>query len=186
MAASLSSLSVDIDAILSNPTNVENQITISADVLIPAVGRHLSNRKTAEYAIRVLASLVTLGSVVGDNSFALAIYGVDRSTVQKLNRVKSTNSIISMSSEESRSEQRDMTKPSEIVDGILSVLEWSGSDGRTVGAIEQAASVLFYITEPTLMTNALSSGVEGTDGTGDGDNTTSSKPVDVDLSLIHI
>eukprot|EP00804_Cyclotella_cryptica_P011755 CCRYP_011353-RA/>CCRYP_011353-RA protein AED:0.03 eAED:0.03 QI:203/0.6/0.66/1/0.8/0.66/6/0/2263 len=184
VAASLSSLSVDIDAILSNPTNVDNQITIPAEVLIPAVGRHLGNRKTAEYAICVLASLVTLGNVVGNDSFALAVYGMDQSNngmnVAAMNRVRSSNSILSISSEESRSDQRLMTKPCEIVDGILSVLEWSGSDGRAVGALEQAAKIIFYITEPTFIANALSMLSSETEEHDGDPSTNNSKPVDVD------
>ena len=180
VAASLSSLSVDLDAILSNPhNNLESQVTISADILIPAVGRHLSHRMTAEYAIRVLASLIMLGNILDDDSFALAIYGFDRRNGSKdngkINRVKSYSSMISVSSDESRVEQNTTT---EIIDGILSVLEWSGSDDRTIGAQEQAAKILFYVSDPKLIAVALTRGnvdeEENIDGTND------SRPVDVD------
>ena len=185
VSASLSSLSVDLLAILSNPTNnnLENQVSIPAQIIIPAVGRHLNHRKSAEYAIRVLCSLVSLGNIVGDDSFAMAIYGDDcgnasSSREDKMKHVPSYNSIVSMSSsEESRSEQ---IVKSEIVNGILSVLEWNGSDGRTIGAQEQAAKIIYYITDPKLISAALSKGTANEDNGNDVDATNEGGPVDVD------
>ena len=184
VAASLSSLSVDLDAILSNPhNNLETQVTLSADCLIPAVGRHLSHRKTAEYAIRVLANLISLGNILNDDSFALAMYGLDPrngSTAEtgEITRVKSLNSMMSVSSDESCIEQNTTT---EIMDGILSVLEWSGSDDRTIGAQEQAAKILFYITDPKLIASALTSGNDD-DAKGDVNAVSDSRPIDVDAA----
>ena len=177
MSASLSSLSVDLVAILSNPQNLENQVSIPAHIIIPAVGRHLGRRKSAEYAIRVLCSLVSLGNIVGDDSFAIAIYCVDFDSTPeevKMKHVQSYNSIVSVSSEESRSEQ---INKSEIVDGILSVLEWNGSDGRIIGAQEQAAKIIYYITDPKLISAALSNGDVDDDNV---DATNKGRPVDVD------
>lgn len=179
MSASLSSLSVDLVAILSNPQNLENQVSIPAHIIIPAVGRHLGRRESAEYAIRVLCSLVSLGNIVGDDSFAIAIYGVDFDSTpeeEKMKHIQSYNSIVSMSSEESRSEK---INKSEIVDGILSVLEWNGSDGRTIGAQEQAAKIIYYITDPKLISAALSNG-DADDDNDDIDATNEGRPVNVD------
>ena len=73
VAASLSSLSADVDAMIHDPTAIGEKMTIPARVLVPAVGRHLRDRaNTAEYAVRVLAGLLVLGSVSGDDSYAAA------------------------------------------------------------------------------------------------------------------
>ncbi|KAL7526768.1 hypothetical protein ACHAXR_001644, partial [Thalassiosira sp. AJA248-18] len=109
VAASLSSLSADIDAMINDPTSFSEKISIPASVLIPAVGKHLKMRETAEYAIRVLASLLLLGNVVGDDSFALAMYELytdDDYGGGGMKGVDSTNSVISLSDGEDGSTSR--------------------------------------------------------------------------------
>jgi hypothetical protein len=74
VAAALTSLSEDLDAILSDPSSFSEKMTIGADKLIPAICRHLAADETSDRAIKALSNLLTLGSVVGDNSFASSMY----------------------------------------------------------------------------------------------------------------
>jgi hypothetical protein len=75
------------------------------------VGKHLKHRETAEYAIRVLASLLMLGNVVGDDSFALAVYEGENVMANS----ESTNSVPSLSSEGTLDTPPEKAKPCEIV-----------------------------------------------------------------------
>jgi len=174
VAASLSSLSADIDAMMNEPTSFTEKITIPASVLVSAVGKHLKRRETAEYAIRVLGSLLMLGNVVGDDSFAMAVYegehqhsGGSGSGSSKLQNSESTNSFVSLSEDEITSSSNNnnnnnfallekKAKPCEVVNDVLGILEWNGNDGRTLSALEQAIKVIYYITEPNFLNGAIS------------------------------
>jgi hypothetical protein len=210
VAASLSSLSTDIDAMLLEPltTSFTNKMTIPANVLVPAVSRHLKRRKTGEYAIRVLATLLTLGNVVGDDSFALALLGhlviVNNDGVydddennnnneeeeeEKLIKSESTNSIRSLSdrrksvivttnNDNMSSSNNNNNNRQNYVKDVLQILEWNGNDIRTLSAQEQAVKVIYYITDPNFIASALSM-KEGLEE--DENNVKSgSGPVDVD------
>jgi len=175
VAASLSSLSVDVESMVLDPTSFQEKITIPASILVPAIGRHLKQRLTAEYAIRVLASLLMLGNVVGDESFALAIYE-ERGG---LNDSESMNSATSADEEgRNRTSTLERMKAGEMVNDILAILEWSGSDSRTLSALEQATKVVFYITEPNFIASAISNLDSHRNGGEDGQN--SDGPVDMD------
>ena len=150
VAASLSSLSSDIDAMVGDPTQFQEKMTIDASVLVPAVGKHLKDRKTAEYAIRVLASLLMLGNIAGEDSFAMAVYEGDFG----MRHSDSTNSLASDEMGGLKAISRN--KPSEIVNDVLAVLEWNGSDARTLSAMEQAVKVVYYLTEPSFVEGAIS------------------------------
>jgi len=150
VAASLSSLSSDIDSLLVDPMNCQDKITIPSNVLICAVGKHLKERMTAEYAIRVLASLLMLGNVVGDDSFALAVYEVGDDAEMK--KSESTNTLESNDDSE---EKRELPV-CEIVNDVLSILEWNGCDSRSLSALEQATKVIYYISEPNFIESAIS------------------------------
>ena len=188
----LSSLSADIDAMIVEPTKFQEKITIPASVLVPAIGKHLKERTTAEYAIRVLASLCMLGNVVGDDMFGLAMYEGDTTTAtysggsSEGGVMKKSDSVISFSSSSeddgptnnSSSSRpvvsRKKKKECEIVNDVLSILEWNGSDSRSLSALEQAAKVVYYITEPNFVAGVISrydTEKEGGDNNG---------PVDVD------
>ncbi|KAL7466235.1 hypothetical protein ACHAXS_006525 [Conticribra weissflogii] len=186
VAASLSSLSVDVESMVLDPTSFQEKITIPASVLVPAIGRHLKQRLTAEYAIRVLASLLMLGNVVGEESFALAIYEAGGS----LNESESTDSVSSAEGVGGNGSSSLEAKAGEMVKDILAVLEWNGSDSRTLSALEQAAKVIFYITEPNFIASAISS-LDLRRNVGDG-GLDSDGPVDIDalanneMDLLHI
>eukprot|EP00585_Thalassiosira_rotula_P012446 CAMPEP_0196131176 /NCGR_PEP_ID=MMETSP0910-20130528/1285_1 /TAXON_ID=49265 /ORGANISM="Thalassiosira rotula, Strain GSO102" /LENGTH=2403 /DNA_ID=CAMNT_0041390619 /DNA_START=126 /DNA_END=7334 /DNA_ORIENTATION=+ len=173
VAASLSSLSADIDAMMNEPTSFREKMTIPASTLIPAVGKHLKRRETAEYAIRVVASLLMLGNVVGDDSFAMAVYEGEHygggNGSKLLQNSESTNSFISLSEDEITSSsnnnnnnnnfalvEKKATQPCEVVNDVLGILEWNGNDGRTLSALEQAIKVIYYITEPNFLNGAIS------------------------------
>ena len=49
-------------------------MTIPPDVLIPAITRHLKSAETSDRAIQALSVLLSLGNVVGDNSFAATVF----------------------------------------------------------------------------------------------------------------
>jgi hypothetical protein len=196
VAASLSSLSTDIDAMLLEPlTSFTDKMTIPANILVPAVSRHLKRRKTGEYAIRVLATLLQLGNVVGDDSFGLAVLGhsvvvndhngVDDNNddeEEKLIKSDSTNSIRSLSDRKKSAVNNDntSTKNCNYVKDILKILEWNGNDIRTLSAQEQAVKVIYYITDPNFIAGALSmkESLEEDENNVSGDG--GSGPVDVD------
>jgi len=189
VAASLSSLSADIDAMVLEPMTFQEKITIPASVLVPAVGKHLKDRTTAEYAIRVLASLLMLGNVVGDDSFALAVYEGDTTAADgSIENSESTTSVPSLltSSDGTASKSVGRKKPSgAIVNDVLAILEWNGTDDRSLSALEQAAKVIYYITEPNFIASAISKrdigGEEATNNDEDDDTTNEENgPIDVD------
>lgn len=74
VAAALTSLSQDLHSVLSDSTSFSEKVTIEADVLVPAICRHLAADETSDRAIRALSTLLALGSVVNDNSFASALF----------------------------------------------------------------------------------------------------------------
>jgi len=181
VAASLSSLSADIDAMIQDPSTYGEKMTISAHVLIPAVGKHLHDKNTAEYAVRVISGLLTLGSVAGDDSYALAVYGVgggeDERSKKRSSKSKQRSSIAAStrstasstaSNDGSDDEDEDKTpssggvgavtkwKPSVIVNDILAILEWNGTDSRSLSALEEATKVVYYITDPNFVESAIS------------------------------
>ena len=144
VAASLSSLSVDVDAMALDPTTFKDKMTLGSLELVGAVGRHLDERLTAEYAIRVLGGLLVLGNMSGDDSFASAVY--------------------------------DANEKNNIVDHVLKILEWHGTDDRSVDAIEQAVRVIFYITDPNFIAGFVSR-ESGGDAKDEG-------PIDVDDAVM--
>ncbi|KAL7491837.1 hypothetical protein ACHAWT_001100 [Skeletonema menzelii] len=183
VAASLSSLSTDIDAMLLEPlTSFTDKMTIPANVLVPAVARHLKRRKTGEYAIRVLATLLQLGSVVGDDSFGLAVLGHvviasdddgAKDTEEKMMmQSNSTNSIPSLSDRNKRNHN--------YVKDVLKILEWNGNDIRTLSAQEQAVKVIYYITDPNFIAGALSMQESLKEDENNASGGGSNGPVDVD------
>jgi len=186
VAASLSSLSSDIDAMLLEPlTSFTDKMTIPASILVPAVARHLKRRKTGEYAVRVLATLLQLGSVVGDDSFGLAVLGHsiivndDGGAGEEENLMKSdsTHSIQSLS-DRRKGATNDTSSNHNYVKDVLKVLEWNGNDIRTLSAQEQAVKVIYYITDPNFIASALS--MKESLEEDENDVSDRSGPVDVD------
>ncbi len=73
--AALAALTLDLDQIVQNAEGFEEKVTIPPNILVPNIIKHLSSRSdTSERAIRALASLLSLGSMVGKSDFAHAIY----------------------------------------------------------------------------------------------------------------
>ena len=195
VCASLSSLSTDIDGMALEPMNfIEKISTIPPNVLISAVGTHLKQRDTAEYAIRVLASLLMLGNVVGNDSFALAVYeGENNNNSAGGGNMKHSESGNTLSSDgdstthhqgEKKQQQEEQC---EIVNDVLSILEWNGSDSRSLSALEQAVKVIYYVTEPNFIESAISKRESGgsyaennDDEGGERGNNDDGGPIDVD------
>jgi len=74
VSGALTAMSTDFDALLLDPTSLSEKVSIPADVLVPAITRHLGLHGISTRAIRALSNLLALGNVAGDNSFALAVY----------------------------------------------------------------------------------------------------------------
>jgi len=73
--AALAALTSDLDQMVHNTDGFEEKLTIAPKVLVPAIIKHLNTRKdTSDRAIRAVASLLSMGSMVGKNDFAHAIY----------------------------------------------------------------------------------------------------------------
>jgi len=73
--AALAALTSDLNQMVHNTDGFEEKVTIPPKVLVPCIVKHLNTRKdTADRAIRALASLLTMGSMVGKNDFAHAVY----------------------------------------------------------------------------------------------------------------
>ena len=124
VAAALTSLSQDLDSVLLDSTSFSEKVTIPADILVPAISRHLALEETSDRAIRALSNLLALGNVVGDNSFVSAVYlQEDASTV---------------------------------FDNILNLLEWSGTNVKTLAVQEQAARAIYYLTDARVVSDILS------------------------------
>ena len=73
--AALSALTSDLNQLVHNTDGFEEKVTIPAKTLVPCIVKHLNTRKnTSDRAIRALASLLSMGSMVGKNDFAHAVY----------------------------------------------------------------------------------------------------------------
>lgn len=73
--AALAALTFDLDQVVHNAEGFHDKVTIPPDTLVANIIKHLSSRsETSERAIRALASLLSLGSMVGKSDFANAVY----------------------------------------------------------------------------------------------------------------
>ncbi len=72
--AALSGLTQDLDQMVSSAEQLEEKVTIPADILLPVVLKHLHMLETSDRAIRCVASLLGLESLAGKTDFAVAIY----------------------------------------------------------------------------------------------------------------
>jgi FYVE zinc finger len=119
--AALAALTSDLDQILQNAEGFEEKVTIPTNVLVPNIVKHISTRsETHERAIRTLASLLSLGSMVGKCDYAHAVY---------------------------------FYGGKKTLDQVLWTLERSGSDRRTLFIQEKAVQVIFYLTEPQVISS---------------------------------
>jgi hypothetical protein len=74
VSAALCALSTDLDSCLQNSSSFQEKVTIPPDVLVPSIVKHLTSRTTSDRAVRALASLLALGSIVNKTDFAHAVY----------------------------------------------------------------------------------------------------------------
>ena len=73
--AALAALTLDLDQMVHNAEGFEEKVTIPPQILVPSITKHLSRgSNTADRAVRALASLLSLGCMVGKNDFAHAVY----------------------------------------------------------------------------------------------------------------
>ena len=71
----LAALTSDLDQLVHNSEGFESKVTIPPKVLVPCIIKHLNTKKdTANRAIRALSSLLSMGSIVGKNDYAHAVY----------------------------------------------------------------------------------------------------------------
>ena len=151
VAAALTSLAQDLQSCLSEfdsdsntcmRTSFEEKVTIGANVLVPAICRHLGNEETSDRAIRALCCLLALGNVVGDHSFACALY---------LHEQEQEHANGNATDEFGDGDGDGNRHASGIFDSILNLLEWSGTSVKTLAVQEQAAKVIFYLTDNDVM-----------------------------------
>jgi hypothetical protein len=122
--AALAALTLDLDQMVHNAEGFEEKVTIPPKVLVPNIIKHLSSRSnTSDRAVRALASLLSMGSMVGKNDFAHAVY---------------------------------LHGNQMALDQILSILERSGSDRKTLFIQEKAAQAMFYLTDSQVMSTLMS------------------------------
>ena len=73
--AALAALTSDLNQMVHNTDGFEEKVTIPTKVLVPCIIKHLNTRKdTSNRAARAVASLLSMGSMVGKNDFAHAVY----------------------------------------------------------------------------------------------------------------
>ena len=119
--AALAALASDLDQILQHAEGFEERVTIPTNTLVPNILKHISTRlETHERAVRTLASLLSLGSLVGKSDYAHAVY---------------------------------IYGGKHTLDQILRTLERSGSDRKTLFIQEKAVQVIFYLTEPHVISS---------------------------------
>jgi hypothetical protein len=144
---------------LLDPTTFAERMTLSAQLLVPAVGRHMGDRAngTSEYAVRVLAGLLALGSVCGDDSFAMAVcgWGGGGDGGENDEGEDDDNEGVSSAIATSSDGGKKRGGGRELVNDVLSILEWNGTDDRSLSAMEQATKVVYYITDPSFVDGAM-------------------------------
>ena len=74
VSAALTALTQDLESVLQDSTSFGEKVTIPPDILIPAITRHLTSEETSDRAMKALSVLLSLGNVVGDNSFAATVF----------------------------------------------------------------------------------------------------------------
>lgn len=124
--AALCSLQSDLESVLMDAASFEEKISIPADVLVPAVTRHLTHDNTSERSVQALATLLALGKIVGDDSFLRNVY----------------------ESSAPRAEGDDAASATNVLDTLLSLLERTNSSRQWLFRQEQAARALFYLADP--------------------------------------
>ena len=73
--AALAALTQDLDQMVHNAEGFQERVSIPPNILVPCIIKHLNRRSnTADRAVRALASLLSMGSMVGKNDFAHAVY----------------------------------------------------------------------------------------------------------------
>jgi len=73
--AALSALTSDLDQMVQSAEGFDEKLTIPVRILVPCVTKHLSvKQSTSDRAVRAIASLLSVGSMVGKNDYAYAVY----------------------------------------------------------------------------------------------------------------
>lgn len=121
--AALAALTSDLDQMVHNAEGFEEKVTIPPEVLVPAIIKHLSTKSnTANRAVRAVASLLSMGAMVGKQDYAHAVY---------------------------------LYGGRKTLDRILTILERSGSDRKTLFVQEKAAEAMFYLTDATILSTLM-------------------------------
>ena len=128
VCAALCVLTSDLDALILNATDVDSKLSIPPQILVPAITKHLTLRATSDRAVRAIASLLSLGSIVNNTKWAISIHTLGGKVA---------------------------------MDHILTLLERSGSDRRTLFLQEQAAKTIFYLSDAKLLKQLAQQGGGG-------------------------
>lgn len=130
VCAAISSLISDLDDVLMDATSFHEKVTIPANILIPAISRHLNYSGTSDRAIHALSTLLALGKIVGDDSFAVAVF--EKS-----------------SSENGETSEEDIN----IINSIHKLLELHDSSDHTLFIQEQAARAISFLSDSETLSN---------------------------------
>lgn len=121
--AALAALTSDLNQLMQNSEGFEEKVTIPPEILVPAIIKHLSQKSnTADRAVRAVASLLSMGGIVGKQDYAHAIY---------------------------------LYGGRKTLDRILTILERSGSDRKTLFVQEKAAEAMFYLTDASTLSTLM-------------------------------
>eukprot|EP00529_Nitzschia_sp_RCC80_P002265 CAMPEP_0113516958 /NCGR_PEP_ID=MMETSP0014_2-20120614/41926_1 /TAXON_ID=2857 /ORGANISM="Nitzschia sp." /LENGTH=2154 /DNA_ID=CAMNT_0000413969 /DNA_START=305 /DNA_END=6769 /DNA_ORIENTATION=- /assembly_acc=CAM_ASM_000159 len=121
--AALAALTSDLNQLMQNSEGFEEKVTIPPEILVPAILKHLSQKSnTSNRAIRAVASLLSMGGMVGKQEYAHAVY---------------------------------LYGGRKTLDSILTILERSGSDRKTLFVQEKAAEAMFYLTDASSLSTLM-------------------------------
>ena len=142
VAAALTSMSQDLDALLLDSSAYSEKMTIGADLLIPAISRHLKSQETSDRAIRALANVLTLGNIVDDTSYITAFY-MQENAMSYMNDVMnllewSGSSMKTIAVQEQAAKVVLTLSDPKIISGILDIEESSGYSCSSILDIPRA------------------------------------------------
>lgn len=126
---------------MQDSSSFEEKITIPGDILVHAICRHIDQSKTQEHAVRVLSTLLTIGSLVGADMYAQAVYKCELKELD--------------------------TSSKSVIECLLRLLEKNSTSREVVAAQVHAARALFYVTDPKVISRMLSGESQSNGGVAD-------------------
>lgn len=151
VAGAFLSLSQDLDTLLQTfyddgGRSFKEKLTMNPKILMHLITKHLVLEDTSDVAIQTLATLFSLSNVVyghdHEDIFVHAFYLLHLESPSTLS-LGSGNDV------------EEIEDPPNVWNDLCSLLEWYGTSTKTIAVQEQAARVLFYLTEPKVISSFL-------------------------------